>query len=71
MSEDQVGVKPYIFNLYPEENQAVQAFAKAHCRGNRSEALRRMIAYAALTFGTPGTPITEHNIAGHPAAELR
>jgi hypothetical protein len=46
MNEDQSGVKPYIFNLYPEETAAVDAFAKAHCRGNRSEAVRRMIALA-------------------------
>jgi len=68
MSENQAGPKPYIFNLYPEETAAVDAFAKAHCRGNRSEAVRRMIAFTTTRFG-PGTIITEQHIAAQPAEQ--
>lgn len=41
---------PYIFSLYQEHDTAVQVFADAKCRRNRSEAVRRMIEYAEETL---------------------
>jgi len=35
--------KGYIFTLYPEHDAAIQEYADAEWRGNRSEALRRII----------------------------
>jgi hypothetical protein len=48
MTEEQPTAKAYIFSLYPWENEAIDAFANAKCRGNRSEALRQMVALAVL-----------------------
>lgn len=36
-----------MFALYPEDDAVINAYAEARCRGNRSEALRRMIEFAA------------------------
>jgi len=38
---------PYIFSLYQEHDIAIQKLADAKCRHNRSEAMRRMIEFAA------------------------
>jgi len=38
---------PHIFTLYQEHNAAIQKLADAKCHHNRSEAMRRMIEFAA------------------------
>jgi len=53
---------PYIFSLYQEHDIAIQKLADAKCRHNRSEAMRRMIEFAAeqmfpaLGLGQPIVP---------------
>jgi hypothetical protein len=69
MPEEQSQAKAYIFSLYPEEDAAIQTFANAKCRGNRSEALRRMIAFASQNYQSTSI-VTEMYIA-HPESETR
>jgi len=66
MTENQPQVaKAYIFSLYPEEDEAIQTFANARCRGNRSEAVRRMIALALQAdLRHTSIAVTEQYVAG-------
>ena len=68
MQEEQPIAKAYIFSLYPEENKAVDDFANTNCRGNRSEALRRMIAFTVRHF-QPNTGVETY--IARPEAETR
>ena len=71
MSEEQQQAKLYMFSHYPEDNEAIDAFANAKCRGNRSEAVRRMIGFALTFMAKPTGVTTEHYVATHPDAEVR
>jgi hypothetical protein len=68
MPEDQ-SAKSYMFTLYPDHNEAIERFARIKCRGNRSEAIRRMIEFAVENM--PSQATTEQYVVTHPNAEIR
>lgn len=50
MSEEEKQPTAYIFSLYSEHNDAILELAGARCRGNRSEAVRRMIEFSVANM---------------------